>query len=420
MGRGYDQTANRRFNGSMDEVRIWNTARTQSEIRENMHLTLKGNETGLAAYYQFDNDDIGPSNVKDVLGNDGQAYGAPAYSGSEVAVGGGVSETQSVSSSGVVSFVSPGVDIDFGTNTPDGDLVVSRIQTEAPNGEAGTEADKDNEYFVIKNFGADDGSVTPLDIERITFKNISDLQSETDASTLKMYKRTSNAFGSTWGSSIASGSSMTSTDVTFGVDNSNITGFTSFSQFLITSSGATALPVELVNFTASVEGESIVLDWSTASETNNAGFEVLYSDGTDFEVIGYVSGVGTTQEGQDYSFVHADVSAGTHYYQLRQLDEDGTSTTSDVAKVVLGGDVVLSISPNPFTSTTKLSLEGGQSGTVVINVYNSLGQLQAYEELVGYENAIDYDLDLSLSPSGVYVVKVVVSGEEYTTKVVKQ
>ncbi|MEZ4959984.1 MAG: LamG-like jellyroll fold domain-containing protein [Saprospiraceae bacterium] len=41
------------FIGTMDEVRIWNTARSAQEIRENMHLTLTGQETGLVAYWQF-------------------------------------------------------------------------------------------------------------------------------------------------------------------------------------------------------------------------------------------------------------------------------------------------------------------------------------------------------------------------------
>jgi hypothetical protein len=43
------------FDGQIDEVRIWSTARTASEIRENMMRTLNGNESGLAAYYTFDN-----------------------------------------------------------------------------------------------------------------------------------------------------------------------------------------------------------------------------------------------------------------------------------------------------------------------------------------------------------------------------
>jgi hypothetical protein len=41
------------FNGIMDEVRIWNTARTQAQIVANMNSQLTGNEAGLVAYYDM-------------------------------------------------------------------------------------------------------------------------------------------------------------------------------------------------------------------------------------------------------------------------------------------------------------------------------------------------------------------------------
>ncbi|HPS30102.1 MAG TPA: hypothetical protein PLZ43_07595, partial [bacterium] len=54
-------------NVKMDEVRIWNTARTASEIRENMMRNLTGNETGLLAYYNFDN--TSGTTLQDFSGN---------------------------------------------------------------------------------------------------------------------------------------------------------------------------------------------------------------------------------------------------------------------------------------------------------------------------------------------------------------
>lgn len=41
------------FGGAMDDVRIWNTVRTQDQIRANMNVELNGNEAGLVAYYTF-------------------------------------------------------------------------------------------------------------------------------------------------------------------------------------------------------------------------------------------------------------------------------------------------------------------------------------------------------------------------------
>ena len=42
------------FAGSIDEVRVWNTVRTEAQIRENMFNVLEGDEVGLVAYYRFD------------------------------------------------------------------------------------------------------------------------------------------------------------------------------------------------------------------------------------------------------------------------------------------------------------------------------------------------------------------------------
>jgi len=82
-----------------------------------------------------------------------------------------------------------------------------------------------------------------------------------------------------------------------------------------------ALPVELSSFSAQRDGQSAVLTWSTASETNNAGFAVQHAIGTEgFEQIGWVEGVGTTNEAQTYDFTAENLSAGTHRFRLKQED----------------------------------------------------------------------------------------------------
>ncbi|HPE33776.1 MAG TPA: T9SS type A sorting domain-containing protein [Bacteroidales bacterium] len=48
------ENTGRYFNGLIDEVRIWNIARTQTEINDNKNNVLTGNESGLVAYYKFD------------------------------------------------------------------------------------------------------------------------------------------------------------------------------------------------------------------------------------------------------------------------------------------------------------------------------------------------------------------------------
>lgn len=94
------------------------------------------------------------------------------------------------------------------------------------------------------------------------------------------------------------------------------------------------LPVELVTFTASAMDDRVRLNWITATESDNAYFEVQRStDGTSFNTVGIVNGAGTTYTEQHY--VHDDIAPipGMNYYRLRQVDLDGASGFSEVRPV---------------------------------------------------------------------------------------
>ena len=88
------------------------------------------------------------------------------------------------------------------------------------------------------------------------------------------------------------------------------------------------VPVELVSFTASTlqNEKTIQLNWTTATETNNSGFEILRKTQNDSEwnTIGFVPGFGTTTEPKSYSFSDENVTTGIYKYRLKQIDLDGT------------------------------------------------------------------------------------------------
>src|SRR5690606_18127695 len=85
------------------------------------------------------------------------------------------------------------------------------------------------------------------------------------------------------------------------------------------------LPVELISFEATAGDYSIFLTWSTASEKNNAGFNLQRSiDGYNFENIAWIDGNGTTNSPNNYSFEDKNVKPGVmYYYQLKQVDYNG-------------------------------------------------------------------------------------------------
>jgi len=119
------------------------------------------------------------------------------------------------------------------------------------------------------------------------------------------------------------------------------------------------IPVELLSFTASVSENSVTLNWTTATELNNSGFDILRQTQNDqLDKIGFVAGFGTTTEMQSYSFVDENLPSGQYAYRLKQVDFDGTFELSDVVTVDVTNPVKYNLSqnyPNPFNPSTKIT-----------------------------------------------------------------
>ncbi|MBT8380662.1 MAG: T9SS type A sorting domain-containing protein [Ignavibacteria bacterium] len=145
------------------------------------------------------------------------------------------------------------------------------------------------------------------------------------------------------------------------------------------------VPVELVSFTASKDEKDIVLNWSTATELNNQGFEIQRSsDNQNFNRIGFVEGKGTTTEKQDYFFRdNTHTVEGKYYYRLKQIDQDGSNNYSEVIEIEynwLPTEFSLSQNyPNPFNPSTKIeftvpvTFSGAQELLITIKIYDILG-----------------------------------------------
>ena len=121
------------------------------------------------------------------------------------------------------------------------------------------------------------------------------------------------------------------------------------------------IPVELSSFTAAVDNNNVTLNWQTATETNNSGFEVYRSvSDNDFSKIGFVEGNGTTIEPKSYSFADINLEPGSYSYRLVQIDFDGTRNESKIVNVeVISQPTEYSLSqnyPNPFNPTTTIQV----------------------------------------------------------------
>ncbi len=195
------------------------------------------------------------------------------------------------------------------------------------------------------------------------------------------------------------------------------TGYAVGDNGMILKLGDTPIPVELESFTGQADGDGIRLSWSTATETNNYGFNVeRLSNGTWLQ-LGFAGGSGTTTSRESYSFTDAKPLPGKNYYRLKQTDFDGTfkySSTIEVSNAGSPSDYNLSQNyPNPFNPATTINYALPTDSHIKILVYNALGELA--EVLVnGMKPAGSYSVTWNASkyPSGLYLCKIEASAAD--------
>ena len=177
------------------------------------------------------------------------------------------------------------------------------------------------------------------------------------------------------------------------------------------------VPVELTSFTAQYIGNTTQLNWTTATELNNLGFEVQRSTyANDFVTIGFVPGNGTTTEAQNYSYIDKTTLPNTNYaYRLKQMDFSGTYTYSEV--INLGESLSLNFElaqnyPNPFNPSTTVSIGLPVKSDISLDVYNIVGEkvLTLYNGELEAGN-YNYTVDASSLTSGIYIYVLNAIGE---------
>lgn len=214
--------------------------------------------------------------------------------------------------------------------------------------------------------------------------------------------------GSTWtdlggaagGGSIAAG---TSEDYT--------AGSTFFFTLGSVNAARTPLPVELLYFKAIPQEEDVMLQWATASETNNDYFQVeRSSNGADFTAVGdRVIGAGATNEPLNYDFVDTEPLAGISYYRLKQVDFDGHYEYSDVAAVQIGEltEAKLTAFPNPVQDQLQVRWQGDKN-IEKLRLLDAQGRVMSLDVLINNKQA---ELNLQHLPAGTYYLEVL-SGKD--------
>jgi hypothetical protein len=200
--------------------------------------------------------------------------------------------------------------------------------------------------------------------------------------------------------------------------NSQSPNYVQYGQIDVMKAVNSALPVELTTFSASVNGDNVSLNWSTATEKNNYGFEVERSqisssdnssNTTTWIPVGFVNGHGTSNSVITYSYLDKNPPNGNLYYRLKQINNDGTYEYSKIIETSYSKPSKFELSqnyPNPFNPSTTISFQIPVNSFVTLKVYDMLGKNVA--TLVNEnKSAGNYDVVLSANKynlsSGIYL-----------------
>lgn len=194
------------------------------------------------------------------------------------------------------------------------------------------------------------------------------------------------------------------------------------------------LPVELASFASAVTGNNVRLNWTTSGEINNSGFEIERSlvnpessgHGSEWSMVNFVSGHGTTNVPQNYTYEDRNLNSGKYKYRLKQIDYNGNYEYFDLQnEVSIGIPEKYSLSqnyPNPFNPNTVIRYTIGASQLAVssitsLKIYDVLGNEVA--TLVNEKQNAGYyavNFDGSNLASGVYFYKLEANGNVVGTK----
>jgi hypothetical protein len=230
--------------------------------------------------------------------------------------------------------------------------------------------------------------------------------------------------------SISSGSSLFYNQSSNGTWGTTVTANpASGNTPLIISSSDAPLPVNFIGFSVTQLGKNNLLSWSTASEQNNAGFEVQRStDGTTYENIGFVkslSATGNSSSPLSYSFTDFNPLGLQQYYRLKQTDLDGKSAYSAIVLVKREAPATLTVTkvyPNPSTSSIYINAACPAATTLQLSIVDMNGRVVGRKQVNAMTGNNGFDMPVTQLAPGTYLLQVLNADNKVVTteKFIKQ
>lgn len=354
------------FNGEIDEVSIWTSELSQTQIRNLMCAKLVGNESNLLAYYRFD-DGTGHV-VRDETGNYPGGMVNMDVSSDWVTSGASIGDISTYSYSsgawtGVSIYLQSAQGDSFQVNTVSGNPQCVHIYhvNQIPNSTTNIAGLGGNSiYYGV--FHAN-GTLTTYNGTYHYGENdqiqASNFNVEED---ILLFERDNNA-DPTW----------SSTTGVVNLSNKTITVSGVNTEFILGNS-STPLPVELLNFDVKAKASFAQIYWSTATETNSDFYEIERStNGLDWQSIGIIPAANHSLTRRNYEVHDNDLTHDIIYYQLTQYDIDGAAHILGVRQLSLSMQGSTVIYPNPSTGSLNIYRDSDKNADV--QVFNVTGQL---------------------------------------------
>lgn len=215
---------------------------------------------------------------------------------------------------------------------------------------------------------------------------------------------------------------------TWDESESHMTAVENAYKLLNVSGGGTGpLPVSLVDFAANLQDRQTVnLNWATASELDNAGFEIERSaNGKTFEKIGWVKGHGTTSGFHAYAATDNQALPGLSYYRLKQVDFSKKAAYSKVVTISNTGKAeglqISKVYPNPTNGPATLVFSLNRPEALTLKITDLLGRVIGKEVLQAAAGINTHTLaGVTTLPAGVYILTLSGNGQNAAYKIVKE
>ena len=386
-----DGTGDRLFPGKIDEVRIWNTALNQSQLRDRMCKKITNTDplySNLVSYYNLD--ESSGSTAFDGTGNanNGTLVNGPVRITSGAAIGN--ASTNNYVSAGFPSanLSFPGQDnlsatLTSGTYTGEAGVHIYRVD-EKPNTENGTSGVGINDrYFCVFTTNITTPQYTA------TYNYTGNLfVNAGNENTLALFKRNDNA-ATAW----------TNTAATLNTTDNTLTATGESTEYILGSTGA-VLPVRLQSFTGTKQKTAVVLNWKTTDEINASHYDLQRSnDGISFGNIAKVPAKGKPEN--NYEHTDTEPLTGRNYYRLKQTDRNSNFKFSAVVNVIFEKPEEIVVYPNPAKDKINITLSAGGNRTV--SIYSAAGTLVKTIKIL---SAGDTGIPVHDLAKGKYIIQV--------------